>query len=131
MLTPLDIENKKFTRTLKGYNVDEVDDFLDQLTLEYEKLYKENAEFKSKFDEQQKEIERFKTVERTLQNTLVMAQTTAEDIKNMAQKQADQIINEAKLEAQKMVENVNKDEVEVRRKTEDLKKQFEKKKKYI
>ena len=96
MLTPLDIENKKFTRTLKGYNVDEVDDFLDQLTLEYEKLYKENAEFKSKFDEQQKEIERFKTVERTLQNTLVMAQTTAEDIKNMAQKQADQIINEAK-----------------------------------
>ena len=125
MLTPLDIENKRFTRTLKGYNVDEVDDFLDQLTLEYEKLYKENAEFKSKFDEQQKEIERFKTVERTLQNTLVMAQTTAEDIKNMAQKQADQIINEAKLEAQKMVENVNKDEVEVRRKTEDLKKQFE------
>ena len=125
MLTPLDIENKKFTRTLKGYNVDEVDDFLDQLTLEYEKLYKENAEFKSKFDEQQKEIERFKTVERTLQNTLVMAQTTAEDIKNMAQKQADQIINEAKLEAQKMVENVNKDEVEVRRRTEDLKKQFE------
>ena len=125
MLTPLDIENKKFTRTLKGYNVDEVDDFLDQLTLEYEKLYKENAEFKSKFDEQQKEIERFKTVERTLQNTLIMAQTTAEDIKNMAQKQADQIINEAKLEAQKMVENVNKDEVEVRRKTEDLKKQFE------
>ena len=125
MLTPLDIENKKFTRTLKGYNVDEVDDFLDQLTLEYEKLYKENAEYKSKFDEQQKEIERFKTVERTLQNTLVMAQTTAEDIKNMAQKQADQIINEAKLEAQKMVENVNKDEVEVRRRTEDLKKQFE------
>lgn len=125
MLTPLDIENKKFTRTLKGYNVDEVDDFLDQLTLEYEKLYKENAEYKGKFDEQQKEIERFKTVERTLQNTLVMAQTTAEDIKNMAQKQADQIINEAKLEAQKMVENVNKDEVEVRRRTEELKKQFE------
>lgn len=125
MLTPLDIENKKFTRTLKGYNVDEVDDFLDQLTLEYEKLYKENAEFKSKFDDQQKEIERYKTVERTLQNTLVMAQTTAEDIKTMAQKQADQIINEAKLEAQKMVEDVNKDEVEIRRKTEDLKKQFE------
>ncbi len=125
MLTPLDIENKKFTRTLKGYNVDEVDDFLDQLTLEYEKLYKENAEFKSKFDDQQKEIERYKTVERTLQNTLVMAQTTAEDIKTMAQKQADQIINEAKLEAQRMVEDVNKDEVEIRRKTEDLKKQFE------
>ena len=50
MLTPLDIENKRFTKTIKGYNVDEVDDFLDQLTLEYEKMYKENAEFKEGFN---------------------------------------------------------------------------------
>lgn len=125
MLTPLDIENKRFTKTIKGYNVDEVDDFLDQVTFEYEKLYKENAEFKSKFDGLNKELEHYKTVEHTLQNTLLMAQSTAEDIKSMAQKQADQIIDEAKKEAQRMVEGVNKDEVEIRRKTEELKKQFE------
>lgn len=125
MLTPLEIENQRFSRALKGYHSEEVDVFLNQVTVDYEKLYKENTELRSKFDEQQKEIERYKTVERTLQNTLVMAQTTAEDIKTMAQKQADQIINEAKLEAQRMVENVNKDEVEIRRKTEELKKQFE------
>ena len=125
MLTPLDIENRRFTKTIKGYNVDEVDDFLDQVTFEYEKLYKENAEYKSKFDGLNKELEHYKTVEHTLQNTLLMAQSTAEDIKTMAQKQADQIIDEAKAEAQKMVENVNKDEVEIRRKTEELKKQFE------
>lgn len=125
MLTPLDIENKRFTKTIKGYNVDEVDDFLDQLTLEYEKMYKENAEFKDKFDGLNKELEHYKTVEHTLQSTLLMAQSTAEDIKAMAQKQADQIIADAKKEAQKMVESVNQDEVEIRRKTEDLKKQFE------
>ena len=125
MLTPLDIENKKFGKTIKGYNVDEVDDFLDQVTLEYEKLYKENADYKSKFEQLNKELEHYKTVEHTLQNTLLMAQSTAEDIKSMAQKQADQIIDEAKVEAQKMVDEVNKDEVEVRRKTEELKKQFE------
>lgn len=125
MLTPLDIENKRFTKTIKGYNVDEVDDFLDQLTVEYERLYKENAEYKSKFESQNKELEHYKTVEHTLQNTLLMAQSTAEDIKTMAQKQADQIIDEAKKEAQKMVEDVNKDEIEIRRKTEELKKQFE------
>ena len=125
MLTPLDIENKKFSKTLKGYNVDEVDDFLDQVTLEYERLYKDNAEFKSKFDQINKELEHYKTVEHTLQNTLLMAQSTAEDIKNMAQKQADQIIEDAKIEAQRMVDGVNKDEVEIRRKTEELKKQFE------
>lgn len=125
MLTPLDIENKRFTKTIKGYNVDEVDDFLDQVTLEYERLYKENAEYKNKIESQNKELEHYKTVEHTLQNTLLMAQSTAEDIKTMAQKQADQIIDEAKTEAQKMVEEVNKDEIEVRRKTEELKKQFE------
>lgn len=124
MLTPLDIENKRFTKTIKGYNADEVDDFLDQVTVEYERLYKENAEYKDKFDRQEKELEHYKTVEHTLQNTLLMAQSTAEDIKTMAQKQADQILEDARIEAQKMVENVNKDEVEVRRKTEDLKKQF-------
>ena len=42
MLTPLDIENKKFSKKLNGYSVDEVDDFLDQVTLEYEKLYKDS-----------------------------------------------------------------------------------------
>ena len=42
MLTPLDIENKKFPKSIKGYNVDDVDDFLDELTVQYEKLYKEN-----------------------------------------------------------------------------------------
>ena len=42
MLTPLDIENQRFSKSLKGYNLDEVDDFLDQLTIDYEKLYKEN-----------------------------------------------------------------------------------------
>ena len=41
MLTPLDIENKKFQKQMmNGYNVDEVDDFLDEITVDYEKLYK-------------------------------------------------------------------------------------------
>lgn len=125
MLTPLDIENKRFGKTLKGYDVDEVDDFLDQVTLEYEKLYKENSEYKSRFDDLNKELEHYKTVEHTLQSTLLMAQSTAEDIKIMAQKQADQIIDEAKIEAKRMVEEVNKDEIEIRRKTEELKKQLD------
>ena len=125
MLTPLDIENKKFSKTLKGYNADEVDDFLDQVTLEYERLYKDNAEFKIKLEQLNKELEHYKTVEHTLQNTLLMAQSTAEDIKTMAQKQADQIIDDAKNEAHRMVDGVNKSEIEVRRRTEELKRQFD------
>ena len=125
MITPLDIENKRFTRTLKGYNVEEVDDFLDQLTLEYEKLYKENAEYRDQADKYQKDLEHYRNVEHTLQNTLVMAQTTAEDIKSMAQKQADQIIRYAQNDARKAVDELNKEEFEIRRRLEDLKRQFD------
>ena len=98
MITPLDIENKKFAKQMvNGYSVDEVDDFLDDLTVEYEKLFKENAEFKNEIVRLKEDMEHYKAIESTLQSTLVMAQTTAEDVKNVARQQADQIINEAKI----------------------------------
>lgn len=125
MLTPLDIENKKFAKKINGYSMDEVDDFLDQVTLEYEKLYKENNEYKAEIEQSKKDLEHYRNVERTLQNTLVMAQTTAEDIKNMAQKQADQIIRDAQTEARRSVDDLNKQEYEMTRKIEEMKKQFE------
>ena len=125
MLTPLDIENKRFGRSLKGYNVDEVDEFLDELTIQYEKLYKENAELKELVENSKKDLEHYKSVEHTLQNTLVMAQTTAEDIKDMAQKQADQIINEANIKAKKSVEELDRQEFELRTKLEEKRKEYE------
>lgn len=125
MLTPLDIENKKFSKKLNGYSVDEVDDFLDQVTLEYEKLYKENNEYREEVEQCRKDLEHYRNVEKTLQNTLVMAQTTADDIKNMAQKQADQIIRDAQSEARRSVDELNKQQYEITRKNEEMKKQFE------
>ena len=125
MLTHLDIENKKFSKKINGYNVDEVDDFLDQVTLEYEKLYKENNEYKDKVEQAEKDLEHYRNVEKTLQNTLVMAQTTADDIKSMAQKQAEQIIRDAQSEARHSVDDLNQQEIEMTRKIEEMKKQFE------
>lgn len=125
MLTPLDIENKRFAKKINGYSVEEVDDFLDQVTLEYEKLYKENAEYKEKIEQSERDLEHYKNVEQTLQNTLVMAQTTAEDVKNTAQKQADQIIRDAQSEARKSVDDLNREQYEVTKKIEEMKKQFE------
>ena len=124
MLTPLDMESKRFSKTLKGYNVDEVDDFLDQLTIDYEKLYKENAELKDQIEESKKDLEHYKNVEHTLQNTLVMAQTTAEDIKKNAQTRAEQIIRDAQSEAKRATEEITKEEFDIRKRTEELKRQF-------
>ena len=126
MITPLDIENKKFAKQIvNGYSVDEVDDFLDDLTVEYEKLFKENSEYKSQVEKLKEDMEHYKSIESTLQSTLVMAQTTAEEIKEVAKQQADQIINEAKTNAQKEVTTLE-NQIAIRKKElDDVQKQFD------
>lgn len=126
MLTPLEIENKKFSKQMmNGYNVDEVDDFLDELTIEYEKLYKENSELKEKNEEMESDVAHYKNIEETLQNTLVMAQKTSEDLKNVAKQQADQIIQEAEGNAKKHAEELSQEILMKKKELEDLEKQFD------
>ena len=126
MITPLDIENKKFSKQMmNGYNVEEVDDFLDDLTVEYSKNYKEIPELKSKVEELTKSLEHYKNIESTLQNTLIMAQSTAEDIKNVAKQQAEQIINEAKGTAKKQADDLENEIILKKKELEDVKKQFD------
>lgn len=126
MITPLDIENKKFSKQLmNGYSVEEVDDFLDELTADYSKSYKEATELKAKVDELAKSLEHYKTIEETLQNTLVMAQTTADDVKKVASQQAEQIINEAKSNAQKQASDLDNEIIAKKKELEDVKKQFD------
>ena len=126
MITPLDIENKKFAKQMmNGYSVDEVDDFLDDLTVEYEKLFKENSEYKNEVTKLKEDVEHYKAIEVTLQSTLVMAQTTAEEVKNVAKQQADQIVNEAKINAEKEVDALNNQVILKKKELEDIQKQFD------
>ena len=126
MLTPLDIENKRFAKQkLGGYNVDEVDDFLDELTLEYGKLYKENTELKKQKEELDSNVGKYKNIENTLQNTLVMAQKTADEITLVAKQQAEQIVKEAEFSAKNSVEELNLQILAKQKELEDLKKQFD------
>ena len=125
MLTPLDIENIRFQKAVRGYNVDEVDDFLDQLSADYEKIYKENIEIKENIESSKRELEHYKSIEHTLQNTLIMAQSASEDIKKIAQQKADQIIKDAESNVKDSVNELAKQEFELRIKMEDTKKQFD------
>ncbi len=126
MLTPLDIENKRFGKQMmNGYNVNEVDDFLDELTLEYGRLYKENAELKEKREELDSDVGKYKNIESTLQNTLVMAQKTADEITAVAKQQADQIIKDAEFSAKSSVEELNTQIMLKEKELDELKKQFE------
>ena len=126
MITPLDIDNKKFAKQMvNGYNVEEVDDFLDELTIDYSKNYKEVTELRAKVEELNNSLVQYKTIESTLQNTLVMAQSTAEEVKNVAKQKADQIIEEAKANAQKQVDELNNEIIQKQKELDDVKKQFD------
>ena len=126
MITPLDIENKKFSKPMmNGYSVDEVDDFLDDLTVDYSKNYKELTELRSKVEELNNSLAHYKSIESTLQSTLVVAQTTAEEVKNVAKQKADQILDEAKSSAQKQVDELNSQIIMKQKELDDVKKQFD------
>ncbi len=126
MLTPLDIENKKFSKQLvNGYNVDEVDDFLDEIGVDFSKKNKEALEATKEVEELKKSLEHYKNIEATLQNTLLMAQSTAEEVKNVARQKADQIVNDAKSSTQREVDNLQNQIVIKQKELDDIKKQFD------
>ena len=126
MLTPLDVENKRFSKQMmNGYSVEEVDDFLDEIGVDYAKKNKELTEVTARVEELEKELEKYKNLESTLQNTLVMAQTTAEEVKNVAKQQADQLIAEAKSSVQSEVTDLEQQISYKRKALEDLQKQFD------
>ena len=126
MITPLDIENKKFAKQMvNGYNVNEVDDFLDEVTASYEKLYKENAELKANTEELNNDVGQYKNIETTLQSTLVMAQKTADEIQTVAKKQAEQIIKDAETKAKQSVDELNLQITIKQKELEELKRQFD------
>ena len=84
---------------LIGYSTEEVDDFLDEVTLDYEKIYKEVNESRKKIDNLNNEVTKFKQMEETLQSTLVMAQSTAEEMQLDAKTKSDTMLSDAKSQA--------------------------------
>ena len=114
-LTPMDIHNKEFSRSFRGYNEDEVDQFLDEIVDEFEKLYKENMELRDKINNLIDQINQYRTMEKTLKDTLVTAQKTADEVTSLAQKKSELIIREAEEQARKIREEASLSVVEANR----------------
>ena len=126
MLTSLDIENKKFSKQImNGYNTDEVDDFLDELGVEFAKKQKELTEAFKEVEELKASLEHYKNIEETLQNTLLMAQSTAEEVKNVAKQKAGQIIEDARASSTKEVASLDNQIIMKKKELEDVTKQFD------
>jgi len=104
LLTPLDIHNKEFKRSFRGYNEEAVDEFLDKVIKDYEQLYRENIEVKENLERLNSKLEHFQQMESTLHNTLIIAQETAEEVKLNAKKTTELMVKEAEIQAQRLVD---------------------------
>ena len=121
MLTPLDIHNREFKKVLRGYDVDEVDEFLDEVIRDFEGLYKENLDLKDSIQKLEDNIKHYKELEKTLQNTLVLAQQTADEARQNAAKEAELTIWEAQKKAEKIINETQSEVLERTRKLEEMK----------
>lgn len=125
MLTPMDIHNKEFKKGFRGYSEEEVDEFLDKVVADFEKLYKENNETKERIAIVNEKIESYSSIEKTLQSTLIVAQSTADEVLSNARKKSDVIISEANEQAKRIIEDANNKVLEVNKEYEDLRKQVQ------
>lgn len=104
-ITPLDIHNKEFKSVLRGYDRNEVDEFLDMIIKDLEQVFKESAELKESNQALTEKLEHYHNLEQTLHNALVVAQETAEEVKASAKREAQLIIREAEMKAERLVDD--------------------------
>lgn len=114
-ITAIDIQHKQFKKALQGYDRAEVDQFLDDIIETLEDEAHHRAALEAEIADLRERISHFKAMEESLQNTLVLAQRTADEVKASAHKEADLIREQARLAAEREIANYNDAISEVRR----------------
>lgn len=124
MLTPVDLQGRTFKSGM-GYSKADVDSFFSALTSDYETLYRENMELKDKVGTLNDGINHYRSIEKSLQKALVLAEQTAEETISSAKTNATVIEQEAVLKAQSIVADAKIELDQIRSKTVDLLQQYE------
>lgn len=96
MITPMEIRNQQFKKAFRGYREDEVKNFLNQVVMDYENLYSENSKLKENIQRLEYELDKYHKLEDTMNNSLILAQQTAEELKGNARKEAELFMEQAK-----------------------------------
>lgn len=125
MLRPIDIQNKDFEKKIKGYDCDEVDDFLDTVIQDYEQLYKENQTLKDKIGLLTEALERYKLIEVTMKQSLDVAKQTADEVRQNAKAEAEGIIARARIDASRLSKQIDEEHLKKHQEMLSLKSQVE------
>jgi len=119
-MTPLDIRNKTFSKGMRGYQCPEVEKYLESVSQEFETVYAENFELREKTKGLETEVNHYHQLENTLQQTLILAQQTAEEVKQAARHEAELLLREAEHEKQNKVSEAQKKWDEIHEEIEEL-----------
>ncbi|HLR07863.1 MAG TPA: DivIVA domain-containing protein [Bacillota bacterium] len=122
-LTPLDIHNKEFSRSFRGYDEDEVNEFLDQVIKDYEMVIREKKELEEQVEQLKEKLGHFTNIEETLNKSILVAQETAEEVKGNATKESKLIIKEAEKNADRIINEALNKSRRISMEVEELKKQ--------
>ncbi|MCA0987998.1 DivIVA domain-containing protein [Guptibacillus algicola] len=122
-LTPLDIHNKEFTRGFRGYDEDEVNEFLDQVIKDYETVIREKKELNERVKILEERLGHFSNLEETLNKSILVAQETAEEVKQSATKESRLILKEAEKNADRIINDSLAKARKISMENEELKKQ--------
>lgn len=110
MLTPQEVSERAFPKaSFGGYNMAQVDEFLDVLTDDYSALYSENAVLKSKMKVLVDKVEEYRSTEEAMRKALMAAQRMADDLVKEAEQKRAQILQEAEAEAQRKVDSIRQE----------------------
>ena len=107
-IKPIDVRRKEFKNSMRGYNADQVDDFLDTVADEYERSYSENLRLKEEISSLRERLEQFEKLEDSIQSALVHAESAANDLRDSASSEAENLRNNANREAELIVEEARK-----------------------
>ena len=102
-LTPLDIHNKEFNRSFRGYDEDEVNEFLDHVIKDYEGLIRENKDLHARIEQVEEKLSHFTNIEESLSKSIIVAQEAAEEVKNNSRKEAQLVVKEAEKNADRII----------------------------
>lgn len=122
-LTPMDIHNKEFGRSFRGYDEDEVNEFLDQVIKDYEGLLRDKKSLEDRVALLNERLSHFETLEESLSKSILVAQETSEEVKSHARKEAQLIIKEAEKNADRIVNEALNRSREISLELENLQKQ--------
>jgi cell division initiation protein len=120
-ITPLDIQQKQFSTRFRGFDMEEVDSFLELIREEMEELLRDNANLREEARRFEKQLKDYKNIEHTLRDTLINTQQMSEEYKSTSKKDAELKIKEAELMAQEIIKEAQDKVVQIHEDITDLK----------